>query len=104
MTARGGQVRGSRAPLAVIAGLLCALAAAGPASAQAPGTLVARGSVEQVQVTGAIPGRRVKLLRRGETVGEEPPGELGGAVFRKVEPGGGYTVTQRRGDEPAARR
>ena len=56
MTARGGQVRGSRAPLAVIAGLLCALAAAGPASAQAPGTLVARGSVEQVQVTGATPG------------------------------------------------
>ena len=94
MTARGGQVRGSRAPLAVIAGLLCALAAAGPASAQAPGTLVARGSVEQVQVTGATPGAKLKLLRKGETVAKQSAGELGGAVFRKVEPGGGYTVKQ----------
>ena len=29
-------------------------------------------------------------------------GELGGAVFRKVEPGGGYTVKQGIDDEPAA--
>lgn len=56
--------------------------------------LRARGSVEQVQVTGAVPGQAVKLLRGDSRVDSRRAGELGGVVFRKVEPGRGYRVRQ----------
>ena len=82
------------AAFALAALVLVASATGGTAAAQAPSALTARGSVEQVQVTGATPGARVKLLRRGETVGKRSAGSLGGVVFRKVEPGGGYIVEQ----------
>ncbi|KAA0272108.1 MAG: hypothetical protein EDQ89_08840 [Acidobacteria bacterium] len=62
------------------------------AAAAAPG-LEARGSAEQVQVTGATPGAKVKLRRDGSTVATRRGGELGGVVFRKVDPGRGYTVS-----------
>ena len=57
--------------------------AAGPA---------ARGSVEQVHVTGAAPGARVALERRGRTVASQRAGSLGAVVFRRVAPGRGYRV------------
>ena len=78
--------------LALTAALAWAPAAQGGAGVES--SLTARGSVEQVQVTGATPGARVKLLRRGEAVDSKRAGELGGAVFRRVDPGGGYTVRE----------
>jgi predicted acyl esterase len=64
---------------------------AGTASAA---TLVARGSVEQVQVTGARKGARVQLVdRRGKRVAAQHAGSLGGVVFRDVKPGAGYRVS-----------
>jgi predicted acyl esterase len=63
--------------------------------------LTARGSAEQVQVTGATPGAKVKLRREGDTVQRRTAGELGGVVFRKVDPGRGYTVGSE-GTETAA--
>jgi len=76
------------------------LTLASTASAGAPSpTLTARGSVEQVQVTGATPGETLELRRRGELVKSRRAGELGGIVFRKVEPGGRYTVGRTGGSE-----
>ncbi len=71
-----------------------AVAALGAAQSAEAGisNLTARGSVEQVQVTGATPGGDVKLRLGGDVVDSKPAGELGGVVFRKVEPGNGYTV------------
>ncbi len=63
-------------------------------AAAADDGLKARGSVEQVQVTGAEPRETVELLRRGDVVDSGRAGRLGGFVFRKVEPGGGYVVSQ----------
>ncbi|MEA2281085.1 MAG: uncharacterized protein QOK21_1692 [Solirubrobacteraceae bacterium] len=61
-------------------------------SAQAAG-LDARGSVEQVQVTGTAKGARVTLFdRRGRARRTRRAGALGGVVFRGVRPGGGYRV------------
>ena len=73
----------------VLAMLLLAFA---PRADAGSATLTARGSAEQVQVTGATPGAKVKLIRDGSTVASKPGGELGGVVFRKVTPGNGYTV------------
>ena len=68
--------------------------AATASSAQAAG-LVARGSVEQVQVTGARHGAKLALLdRHGHARATQRAGKLGGAVFRGVAPGGGYRVRQ----------
>ena len=92
MSAEDGQVRGARGPLAVVVVTLLALV--GSAEAQAGVALTARGSVEQVYVTGATPGKELTLLHKGDVVGTRTVGALGGAVFRKVEPGGGYTVEQ----------
>ena len=64
---------------------------------------VVRGSVEQVQVTGAKPGQKLVLKRHGDGVALQRAGSLGGAVFRRVEPGGGYRVagkTRPRAPEP----
>jgi predicted acyl esterase len=53
----------------------------------------ARGSVEQVQVTGARAGTTVRLLdRRKRTVATQRAGRLGGALFRDVRPGAGYRL------------
>ena len=64
-----------------------------PASAEAK--LTARGSVQQVQVTGAKPGTRLVLVRRGHRVASQKAGRLGGAVFRHVKPGR-YRLSGRR--------
>src|SRR3954462_13560443 len=61
-----------------------------PASAQA--AITARGSAEQVQVTGAHKGARLTLTRHGKRVARQKAGRLGAAVFRGVKPGAGYRV------------
>jgi uncharacterized protein len=54
----------------------------------------ARGSVEQVYVTGAKPGAKLTLRGHGRSVTKRA-GRLGGAVFRGVKPGR-YRVAGRR--------
>jgi len=72
---------------------LVAAYAAWPAAASAATGLVARGSVQQVYVTGAQPGEKLALInRRGATIAALPAGSLGGQVFRGVAPGSGYRV------------
>jgi predicted secreted Zn-dependent protease len=67
------------------------------ATAAAAAAFTARGSVEQVHVTGAKPESRLTLVdRRGHVVGSQRAGSLGGAVFRDVKPGAGYRVGQSR--------
>jgi predicted acyl esterase len=74
--------------------LAIAVSLTGATDAMAQGALTVRGSVEQVQVTGATPGQRLKLIdRRGEVVDSRAAGPLGGAVFRHVDPGGGYVIS-----------
>jgi hypothetical protein len=71
---------------------LTVLASALPAAAGAAG-FSARGSVEQVQVTGVGPRAKVLLLNaRGAVDAVQGPGKLGGVVFRAVRPGAGYRV------------
>jgi predicted acyl esterase len=52
----------------------------------ASGAIRARGSVEQVHVTGAKRGTKLTLSGRGKAVTRRA-GKLGGAIFRNVEPG-----------------
>jgi predicted acyl esterase len=76
--------------------------AAGAVPAQA--ALTARGSAEQVQVTGAHAGARLALLnRRGRAVAHQRADSLGGLVFRNVTPGGGYRVRQGPARTPTVR-
>ena len=56
MMVRDGQPRRKVAAFALVAVVLVAAGNGGTAAAQAPSALTARGSVEQVQVTGATPG------------------------------------------------
>jgi hypothetical protein len=75
---------------ALAAPILCALFGAGLAEAR----LTARGSAEQVQVTGVGHGAKVKLFNRaGHKVKSRRADSLGGVVFRGVKPGRGYRVT-----------
>lgn len=71
--------------------MLGPLLAAGHADAEP--SFEARGSVEQVYVTGLPPGAQVSLYDSGDAeVATESANDLGGALFREVAPGGGYTV------------
>jgi hypothetical protein len=65
-----------------------------PASAVAAGpAFTARGSAEQVDVTGLGAGARASLLSRtGHTVATKRADSLGGLLFRNVRPGTGYRV------------
>ncbi len=88
-------------PLAVAVVLAMALAPAGALGAGGRGALAAqatpftvRGSVEQVDVTGARAGARLVLSRRGHQVDAQPADSLGGGLFRNVAPGSGYRVSQ----------
>jgi predicted acyl esterase len=82
----------------------CTTASASPAAISAPQVhFMARGSVEQVQVTGARPGQRLKLVDRGgEVIEVKRAGSLGGIVFRRVQAGGGYRVRQSDGAQSPA--
>jgi hypothetical protein len=60
---------------------------------QAPQSFVARGSVEQVYVTGTEPGATVVLVgRAGKVADEAAADEAGTHLFRGVDPGAGYRV------------
>jgi uncharacterized protein len=76
------------APAVVLAALASLLAPAAAAAA-----LHVRGSVEQVQVTGAKARQRLALAdRSGRRVTVQRAGALGAAVFRDVAQGAGYRV------------
>ena len=77
-------MRGTRVSTAGLAGAaLLLLPAAGIAA-----PLDARGSVEQVYVTGLKPGAQVTLLdRKGRVVDTQAASALGGLLFRQVKPG-----------------
>lgn len=61
-------------------------------------TFRARGSVEQIYVTGAQAGAQLTLVdREGERITSQVAGSLGGVLFRDVEPGAGYRVRQNAG-------
>jgi len=89
--------------LLTIVGLLALMAFAAAAHAaletraSSGGTgdeLSARGSVEQVAVTGAEPGAALRLVARGgDVVSRGTADEAGALLFREVRPGSGYTVT-----------
>ncbi len=89
-------VDGRAAPIAGIVAIAAVLLLVLGQAAWAGGvSFTARGSVEQVQVTGANPGQRLKLVdRQGKVVDADRAGSLGGIVFRHVQPGGGYRVRQ----------
>ena len=78
-------------PRTLALALLLVLALPGTAAA----ALKARGSVEQVQVTGAKRGAKVTLVARGGKRVSQRAGTLGGAVFRNVKPGS-YRVNGKR--------
>jgi uncharacterized protein len=62
-------------------------------TAASASAFTARGSVEQVDVTGLAPGAQMSLLRsNGETVSTQNADSLGGLLFRKVAPGKHYSV------------
>jgi predicted acyl esterase len=79
--------------MGLIAVLLVALLAApAAAGAKRKPALRAHGSVNQVYVTNAKPGKAIVLKRDGRRVDTATGGELGGALFRDVPEGGGYRV------------
>ena len=81
---------------------LLALVAPAAAAAGTP-ALSAHGSVQQVYVLGASPGERLSLLdRRGRVVLGAVAGPLGGAIFRGVAPGSGYSVRPAAGGSPTS--
>jgi uncharacterized protein len=63
------------------------------ANASAAPSFTARGSAEQVYVTGLAPGKKVSLVTpQGSTLYTQPADSLGGLLFRNVPPGSGYRV------------
>src|SRR4051794_34128693 len=80
-----------RPVIRTVVAVLVVVAALGPSAADA--RLTARGSVEQVQVTGVKGGALVTLLRpSGAKLKAQRADPLGGALFRNVKPGRGYRV------------
>src|SRR3990170_5417316 len=54
-----------------------------------------QGSVNQVYVTGADPGTKLRLLNRdGDRVSTKPVNALGGTIFRRIDSGKGYRVRE----------
>jgi predicted acyl esterase len=79
---------------ALLATLVAAIGAAASAHAATRG-FTARGSAEQVYVTGATPGKTLALLNaKGKRVATHRVNFLGGALFRNVRPGTGYRVKE----------
>ncbi|UDY22873.1 CocE/NonD family hydrolase [Nocardioides sp. Kera G14] len=80
------------ATLALLAGLL--VTSISVEAAHADSSFSARGSVEQVYVTGLAPGATVTLLdSASHVVKTRAANQLGGALFRDVAAGSGYRVT-----------
>jgi hypothetical protein len=79
--------------IALGCGLLALLLVPGPAAADPPPSFEAHGSVEQVYATGFPSGAQVSLYDGSEQeVQSRSANELGGVLFRNVEPGSGYRV------------
>ena len=78
----------------VVAGILLTAAwAAPPVSQAATAPFTARGSAEQVDVTGLPANASASLLNSGgSVVATQNADSLGGLLFRNVTPGSGYTV------------
>jgi len=74
--------------LALLAALLLSTASAGAATAP----FTARGSAEQVDVTGATPGQQLALLKGSKVVQTRKAGSLGAVLYRNVHAGKGYRV------------
>ena len=97
-------LRAAMLAVVAVAVLAAAVLAAAPAAAGArvkravPASMTTaftvRGSVGQVDVTGARPGARLALLRSGHRVKSQRVDSLGGALFRGVSSGSGYRVSQ----------
>jgi predicted acyl esterase len=67
----------------------------------AEAAFTARGSVEQVYVTGLTPNAQVALLDgAGRTVARKRADAQGGVLFREVKPGSGYRVRGETTSEP----
>ena len=80
--------------------LAAAAFAASDASATAPFTAV--GSVEQVYVTGLVPGAEASLVSPdGTTLHTQSANSLGGLLFRNVPTGDGYVVEDSAGNRSA---
>ncbi len=62
--------------------------------AAAASSFSARGSAEQVDVTGARVGAQLLLLKGAHRVASQRTDALGAALFRNVAPGAGYRVSQ----------
>jgi predicted acyl esterase len=78
---------------------MIALLVLSPMAAAEP-SFSARGSVEQVYVTGLAPGAELSLLdSAGTTVATRQANALGGLLFREVAPGSGYRVRASDGAE-----
>jgi uncharacterized protein len=85
--------------VAATAALSGALLAAAPANAGPYLAYEAHGSVEQVYATGLEPDQTVALIdKSGETIETNKATAEGGVLFRRVDPGRGYTVKPE-GDE-----
>ena len=79
--------------VALLASLLVAVDTAAASPHAKAGHLVARGSVNEVQVTGVAKNAKVALTdAEGHTVATENADSLGGVVFYKVKAGSGYHV------------
>jgi predicted acyl esterase len=71
----------------------CAALAGAPAAGAATTGFTARGSAEQVYVTGVAPSATMTLLDgSGHAVATQTADSLGGLLFRNVTPGSGYRV------------
>ena len=74
--------------VSVLVALVLGLMTAAGASA-----FEARGSVEQIDVTGLAANASMSLLNsHGKTLSTQSADSLGGLLFRKVKPGSGYKV------------
>ena len=82
----------------LVASLLALLLAT--ATAVAAPAFDARGSVEQVYVTGGTPAAKLTLVNgAGRKLATRPVNSLGGLLFRDVPPGSGYRVRPAAGGE-----
>src|SRR5580658_2597807 len=100
---RGGTMRKHPARSSWWIGLLAGCLILGPglvagtvrAGAATGATLQAQGSVDEAWLTGATPGDRITLMRKGEPViNAGNPGtadSLGSLIIRNLSPGGGYS-------------
>ena len=88
-----GSKLGRWARMSVIATLVTLAVGLMAVASASASSFTARGSVEQVDVTGVAPNAQVSLLRNKATVATQNADSLGGVLFRTVKPGAGYKVS-----------